>query len=233
MRSYEAARSLFTFLGFMAWSVIAIGALVVLIGAGSVSQYAGAGAGLLAMVPGIAIAIAGFILLAFVQMGRATVDSAEYAQQALQISRDQLQVSKQALNGGRVTSEGFASFPQEEATSGGFMASDFAASDKGKHATGLQREVIGSNTSKSSQPKQFAVTHMGKQITLENGKFMTGGLAFDNVDLAKIEIERSQSIDDYRGMSIKIRDGKFHCDRKEFGSYDAACRYIDRYMADV
>jgi len=117
MRSYEAARSLFSFLGFIAWSVIIIGVLVALVGAGGGSRYGGAGAGLLAMVPGIAISIAGFIDLAFVQMGRATVDTAEYTQQMLKISRDQLEVSKQSLARNNVNQTSFqTAITQNKAT---------------------------------------------------------------------------------------------------------------------
>jgi hypothetical protein len=98
MRSYEVARTLFSFLAFCAWSIVVVGGLVALIGAGGGSRYGGAGAGLLAMVPGLSIGIAGLLLVAFVQIGRATVDTAEYTQQMLKISRDQLEISKQGLN---------------------------------------------------------------------------------------------------------------------------------------
>lgn len=113
MRSYEAARTLFSFLGFMAWLVIITGVLVALVGAGGGSRYGGAGAGLFAMVPGFSIATAGFIQLAFVQMGRATVDTAEYTQQMLKIARDQLEVSNQALKQGH---DGAASFSTKSDT---------------------------------------------------------------------------------------------------------------------
>ena len=113
MRSYEAARSLFSFLGFIAWSVVVLGVLVALVSAAGGSRFGGAGAGLLAMVPGVAIGIAGFILVAFVQMGRATVDTAEYTQQMLKIARDQLDVSKQGLNQGKVLEQGFAVVPPD------------------------------------------------------------------------------------------------------------------------
>lgn len=99
MRSYETARTLFSFLAFWAWCVVIAGVLVALVSAAGASQYGGAGAGLLATAPGIGIGIAGLILVAFVQMGRATVDTAEYTQQMLKIARDQLEVSQQGLNG--------------------------------------------------------------------------------------------------------------------------------------
>lgn len=78
MRSYQAARSLFSFLGLIAWLVIIAGIIAAMAGAGGGSQFGGAAAGMFAMAPGIGIVIAGFFLLAFVQMGRASVDTAEY-----------------------------------------------------------------------------------------------------------------------------------------------------------
>lgn len=112
MRSYEAARSLFSFLAFIAWSTIIMGALVALVSAGTFGQFGGPGAGLLAMVPGFGIAIAGFIQLAFVQIGRAGVDTAEYTQQMLKISRDQLEVSQQALSNGNAAPKSFSNLSE-------------------------------------------------------------------------------------------------------------------------
>jgi hypothetical protein len=112
MRSYEAARSLFSFLAFVAWMVIIAGVLIALIGAKGASIYGGAGAGLLAAMPGIGIAMMGFLQLAFVQIGRAGVDTAEYTQQMLKISRDQLEVSQQSLKQGKRFEAGFAALEQ-------------------------------------------------------------------------------------------------------------------------
>ncbi len=66
------------------------------------------------MVPGIGIGITGFILVAFVQMGRATVDTAEYTQQMLKLSRDQLEVSKQSLKVQNSAPQTFAAATQKE-----------------------------------------------------------------------------------------------------------------------
>ena len=173
MRSYEAARSLFSFLGFIAWSVIVIGVLVALVGAGSVSQYAGGGAGLLAMVPGFGIAIAGFILLAFVQMGRAGVDTAEYTQQMLKISRDQLEVSRQALKGEGHQPKRFEALKKPEPSGAGFERTDFGA-------------VENSNADKDVKPiKDFTpkTNEFGFSILNEQGTLMEyRGRKFEFID---------------------------------------------------
>ncbi|WP_424991371.1 hypothetical protein [Fluviibacterium sp. S390] len=102
MRSYETARSLFSFLGFCSWVVIVIGAGAAFMGGAAVGatsfnntpnimQIA------LAAAPGVAILLLGLFGLALVQMGRAGVDSAEYGQQMLSVARNQLDISQQML----------------------------------------------------------------------------------------------------------------------------------------
>lgn len=113
MRSYEAARSYFSFLGFLSWCVIILGGIVAigaLIAMGQMSRSFGGSpmAGLAGIIPGIAIMFAGFMGLVLVQIGRAGVDSAEYAQQGLQISREQLEISRQRLKQGAIREQGYA-----------------------------------------------------------------------------------------------------------------------------
>lgn len=104
MRSYEAARGYFSVMAFFAWCVIALGTVAVLIGLGAAGQMGrGFGMGpspaavIATIIPGAALAFAGFLGLVFCQMGRAGVDTAEYAQQSLKIARESLEISKQSL----------------------------------------------------------------------------------------------------------------------------------------
>jgi len=100
MRSYEAARNLFSFLGFCAWAIIALGIAIAFMGAAATSSMSRSASDmqlLLGAAPGIIMAIAGAFGLAMVQMGRTSVDGAEYAQQSLDVSRQQLEISKQIL----------------------------------------------------------------------------------------------------------------------------------------
>jgi hypothetical protein len=172
MKSYEAARSLFGFLAFISWSVVAVGVIMALVGAASVSQYAGGGAGMLAMVPGIGIGLAGLLLVAFVQMGRANVDTAEYTQQILKISRDQLEVSKQALNQGNQT--------------GGSFADNF---EKPKQS--LRRSMYAGDapeTKFADQPiasTEREISHQGHIIHQIEERFHIGGKDFERVEHAK------------------------------------------------
>jgi hypothetical protein len=106
MRSYEAARALFSFIAFLGWLTIIAGIMALVIGA----AFAGNSRmdfAFVAVVPGILITITGFLTVAMAQIGRAGVDSAEYAQQMLQVSRDQIDLSKQMIRQGQIATEGY------------------------------------------------------------------------------------------------------------------------------
>ena len=97
MRSYEVARKLFSFLEVVAWLGVVGGILLFF------TSPAGrdAGIGIIGVLApaflGVFLTIASLFMVAMVQVGRATVDSAEYGQQSLDIARKQLAVSQQAL----------------------------------------------------------------------------------------------------------------------------------------
>ncbi len=183
MRSYEVARSLFSFLAFMAWSVVVVGVIVALIGAAGASQYGGSGAGLLATAPGIYIGITGLILVAFVEMGRATVDTAEYTQQMLSISRDQLEVSKQGLKLQSVVPQTFAAAAQKESAQE--PRSSFA--DQTPAASPPEHEPEAINL---EQPKMEKTTYRGKTITVEDGKFHIAKMSFTSLEKAQTYIDQ-------------------------------------------
>jgi len=188
MRSYEAARSLFSFLGFIAWSAIIIGGLVALVGAGGASRYGGASAGFLAMVPGLAIAIAGFIQLAFVQMGRANVDTAEYTQQMLKISRDQLEVSQQAIKSTRQQLQSFAQLNAENKQTPSNEANGFGSSKASTYPSAKNKAI---EVHESGMIEGETFEHAGHKITFSQGKFMAGGAKFESIGSAEDYINRT------------------------------------------
>ena len=96
MQSYKAARSYFSVAGFVAKGAISLGILIALIAASAVSK-SGIGVMAISAAPGIILAMLGNFILVNIQTARATVDSAEYAQQSLKLSRDQFELSKQML----------------------------------------------------------------------------------------------------------------------------------------
>ena len=182
MRSYEVARKYFSFLEFLAWSVVVIGVLIAVIGGGSVSQYAGAGAGLFAMAPGIGISIAGILLVAFVQIGRATVDTAEYTQQMLKISRTQLEVSEQGLRLQNAVPQTFAAVAQTE--SGQEPKTSFA--DQANE--NLQQGGTVENLEPELSVDQNAI-YRGKTIRNEKGKYIYKSIPFDTLLAAKEHVD--------------------------------------------
>lgn len=182
MRSYEAARSLFSFLAFIAWSVVVIGVIIALVSAAGASQYGGGGAGLLALIPGIGIGITGFILVAFVQMGRATVDTAEYTQQILKVSRDQLQVSKQSLTAQREVPKTFEAVAQKAA----------AQETKSSFADQVDKTSSQVRMVEKLEPEQLVdqdTIYKGKTIRGQKGKFLYKAIPFDTLLAAKEHID--------------------------------------------
>jgi hypothetical protein len=199
MRSYEVARTLFSFLAFCAWSIVVVGGLVALIGAGGGSRYGGAGAGLLAMVPGLSIGIAGLLLVAFVQIGRATVDTAEYSQQMLKVARDQLEISKQSLNSGGQNS---ASWVTETDRSDTSKRPSF-----GKQSDDKQPNVGSASTApvEASPPE---VTTFPKDI---NGF---------------LPLNAEGTLLEFRGRQIEFSDGKYDLAGQKFSSAKTLRKYV-------
>ncbi|MFM2339731.1 MAG: hypothetical protein RLZZ360_367 [Candidatus Parcubacteria bacterium] len=111
MRSYHAARAVFSLFSGLAWTVILIGILAVFLGIArgrSINPYnPDLGAAVVA-IPGVLAVVFGLVMLVMAQMGRAGVDTAEYSQQMLQASRDHMEVSRQLVRQGEKLEQGYA-----------------------------------------------------------------------------------------------------------------------------
>jgi len=82
---YGAARTVSMFISFLGWAVFAggiIAAIAGFAGMGSGGRYGG-GVSLLALLPGLGMAVAGLFLVAAGQVTRATVDSADHTREIL------------------------------------------------------------------------------------------------------------------------------------------------------
>jgi hypothetical protein len=102
MRSYKAARGSFGVFETLARGVSWFGIAVLLLGAFVAFMTLGDRLPtipllILGAIPGGIIAMAGYYGVAMAQMGRASVDSAEYGQQSLQLSREQFAHAKEAF----------------------------------------------------------------------------------------------------------------------------------------
>jgi len=116
MKSYEAARKAHDALEFWARVLMVIGVLAA--GAGGFTLFQMREDILIALIgtiPGVFLYMQSNTALANAQNGRAMVDTAEYSQQILKISRDQLEISKQTLKQGAMVQEGYAALEAAKA----------------------------------------------------------------------------------------------------------------------
>lgn len=175
MQSYSAARSLFTFLAAIAWCAILGGALLAFMAAIFLSQFNTSFPALISgTLPGIVIALFGFLVLVQVQMGRASVDSAEFGQQALQVARDQLAFAKQV----HFETSGKAATPA--ASSRTYQPSNFASAAAATTAEEL-----------STAPTPQTITENGPAAIFKDpqGNYRVEGKSFDTLEDAQKFIE--------------------------------------------
>lgn len=96
-KQYGTARSLLSFAEFVAWIGILVGVAFAFFAfdKGLHSIYGGTNiaAGVIASMPGAAIAFMGIIVVAFVQMGRAGIDTAEMTRELVTLNRRQLEIA--------------------------------------------------------------------------------------------------------------------------------------------
>lgn len=196
MRSYEAARGLFSFLAGCAWLIIAAGAIIAVMAAMAISN---SGFGrppsdaqvMLATIPGLSISFAGFLALAIVQMGRASVDTAEYSQQSLSVSRQHLELSKQLLEQGKTTAASFASLAtrrlvpstdtQTDQTEGASYSNQPAQSAATTEPVSAPLEIANNDApslQSISKSDQKALPQPAPEIVYQDGKFVIGDKRF-------------------------------------------------------
>lgn len=170
MRSYKAARGVYTFGESIAWIVIVAGVVLMFFGLLAVKNGPFVDA-LATLIPGGFALMVGFFTLVYVQTARATVDSAEYAQQSLKLSRDQFELSKQML----------ALAKTENSASG--YAIDTAATD-------LQN-VSFNTDAPAPAPASTAIVHdhHGAKITEENGQFIARDKTYPTLAAAQQAID--------------------------------------------
>lgn len=114
--NYGAARSILGLAEILLWCGIGLGLIVAMIAGGAASAGFGS-SGLLAAIPGVAISLFCFVGIVLVQMSKATVDTADYTFQMLKVARDQLDVSKSALQHAEKSSSYAARQGEETAAS--------------------------------------------------------------------------------------------------------------------
>lgn len=173
MRSYGAARGIFTFLEIVSWGVVVIGIIVGLIMAESASRYTSDGQRFLLFLMGASSSLIGLLMVGAVQNWRAGVDSAEYGQQMLKVARDQLEVSRQSLK-------------QQEADRNSFAA--LRSTDEQTHKASFDE----ASPIASGQPTQEEIEptiYRGQRIGWFSGAYQAFGASFDTYEEAQKAVD--------------------------------------------
>lgn len=237
MRSYEAARGLFSFLGFCSGTVIVVGVIVAIFGGMAAStgfrnpndlQI------LLGVAPGVVISLGGFFGLAMVQMGRASVDSAEHGQQALEVSRQQLEVSRDLLVQGKTAAASYTELlkrrPATEETSSD-KAADLSTgpsySDRPEQVETVAQpnehaQQIAEQNNGVSHPPELEPTVAAEPSEADQVAQLTKATAVPIM----VEHEK-QVLQDSTDDGIAYEDGKFIVEGKKFWSRAEATKYRD------
>lgn len=187
MRSYETARSLFSFLALCAWTVVAIGVLVALIGAAAGSQYGGAATGFLALALGAGVVVTGLILVAFVQMGRASVDTAEYTQQMLKVARYQLEISKQSQRGSNHSPQ---KLPTTQKTEGGSSSASISQRVSPAPLKVKQKIEMVNDPDVEKGHKDGWIEYKGQRVEVQNATYYLSGSIFTSLDQVQKAIDK-------------------------------------------
>ncbi|MCE8540135.1 hypothetical protein KBY27_21950 [Ruegeria pomeroyi] len=189
MQSYAAARNLFSFLGFCAWCLILAGGGLAFVSGSTVAEMTRYGQMnelkvVMALIPGLGISLVGLLCLALVQIGRASVDSAEYGQQALKVARDQLEVSRQALHMNGAAPQSFASRPNGQDGQERSWSFDTAQPEQERHTkvpeliTENELMQLDENGFRRLENKANQLEYRGHVFTLNNGKYDLAGQTF-------------------------------------------------------
>lgn len=151
----------------------------------------GSAGGVLGAVPGMIGMLVGIFFVIVVQVGRAAVDTAQMTGKLLDISEQQLQLSKAAQN------RSLANQPEamQRRTSGSGHDQTRLTGVPTLSSEGLVADAVG-ETSNRIQPTSNAgfVEHMGKQIRSDGHAFFLGNHRFQSLEKAKRHIEATTMI---------------------------------------
>ena len=195
MRSYRAARAYFSNLEFLSFCVAILGIVIaggsLLFSATIAKEFPGIpdiGFMFLAMMPGLAIAFIGFMGLVLSQIGRAGVDSAEYGQQSLKVSREQLEISRQRLMQGSMAEPSYAAVEAAKRE----IRHGLADPSPGY---GYAPAPTSATPSADRTPLGSAITFQGETIRVVEGGYVFGKAVFDTLEEAQAQIRSLHATD--------------------------------------
>lgn len=115
MHEYRTARTIFGFVEFCIWSLTVVGAALAYAGLAG-GDIILSGGGVIAMMPGLAMAFYGIVGVMLVQIGRASVDTAEMTGKLLANSESQLRLMQTQSGSGAGVSVAKPSLAKREHT---------------------------------------------------------------------------------------------------------------------
>lgn len=197
MRDYTTARSLFGLLQFIGWSVVVIGAIVALVGltgAASMRNSIGGLLALTAITPGLSLALAGLLLVAFVEIGRAGIDTAQNTQEILTVAKEQLHFYKvrPASSSNRAA---IASAAGASAKAPAEAAPAAAAEPRPTPANAARAIGYAQTEHKTAAAVEESVTrhvHRGIEIRQDGTNYLVGDRSFTSAWAAREHIDRLQ-----------------------------------------
>lgn len=190
MHEYKTARSIFGFIEFCAWSVVVIGVIATSAGMAGGSLL-GSGGGIWGALPGLAVLFIGLVSVMMVQIGRATIDTAQMTGKLLENSTESLRILQmQSAPASPATATNAAAAKPAQASAVHDRSRSSVPDPKPKQiAQPIPAPAKPAPPPEPPQPK--AIEHLGKRIDpFENG-WKVGGIHFETVDQAKAFIDET------------------------------------------
>ena len=201
MRSYAIARFWHSILELAGWVILIVGLIQTVVIARTVSIYPfeyGLSQGLaqfVGAVPGLLTAFLGLCIIAVSQACRAAVDTAEYTQHMLKISRDQIEYSKAAVRHGKqlgATLEGLLKMqgvPDKPDVSQGSKARLTPEGDRPAVPL-ITSQNLGRDGVRLVAETTETTEHKGHKIEYRDEAYHVAGIAFSTLAKAKNWVEQ-------------------------------------------
>lgn len=196
MRSYLVARIWHSIVEFIGWVLLIVGLIYAVALSQTISLYpfeSGLNQGLAQLVgllPGLALAFSGLCTIAFMQTCRAAVDTAEYTQHMLKISRDQIEYSKAAVRHGKQLQLSLETLMKPQSGSEDETGSSLSQTHLTPNGNDPAVPQITSHDVESESVRVTANTagstdHKGHKIEHREDAYHVAGVAFSTLEKAK------------------------------------------------
>jgi hypothetical protein len=184
MRSYHTSRLLLSIFEWVVWIVIFIGLFLAFYLADQVpdvirGRSTPLSTKMTAATPGLILSLIGLICVLLIHHARSVIDTAELTGQILKTSRDQLEVSRQLVRMARSQAQTYTEQakpkPDEAPTGYGAAPASTSAPSKAEPRTPTGPSFV---------------SHQGKTIKVEDGKYLYNDIPFDSLEKAQEYIDQ-------------------------------------------